>query len=117
MADQNEAQRDSSMNKNNYGRGQEAQYAAASPDNGDEEPATPQAQQEPMTVYFEDMHGFRLTFRLKPTTTMGKAMRFFSEKAECDLHELRFLFEGIRIINDHTPLSVSAPSLPVSVCY
>ncbi|KAK3669928.1 SUMO protein smt3 [Recurvomyces mirabilis] len=59
-----------------------------------------------MSLTFRDQTDFALTFKLKATTRLGKAMNHFSAKAEKAPNTLRFLFEGDRINADSTPADV-----------
>ncbi|KAK4554647.1 hypothetical protein LTR86_008149 [Recurvomyces mirabilis] len=60
----------------------------------------------PMSLTFRDQTDFALTFKLKATTRLGKAMDQFSARAEKARDTLRFLFEGDRINADSTPADI-----------
>lgn len=60
-----------------------------------------------INLTFRDHQAFELTFKLKPTTKLGKAMNAFATKSERERHTLRFLFEGQRVLDDSTMEGVS----------
>ena len=82
-------------------------------ENGNE---IPRAAPEQMNIKFSDHSGFKVQFRLKPTTKLGKAMDHYSARVEKNRQTLRFLFEGERLLPDSTPKSVSNGFQPVVTC-
>jgi hypothetical protein len=60
--------------------------------------AVPPQQSGQISVTFEDAAGRALTFKLKPTTSMKKAMDAYSARMEQDRKTLRFLFDGDRVL-------------------
>jgi len=79
--------------------------------NAHENPEQP-AQAEPLELMFTDASGFQVSFRIKTSTKMSKAMNAFSTKTARDPATLRFLVDGQRVLPDDTPASVSCLSLP-----
>jgi small ubiquitin-related modifier len=76
------------------------------------DPAAPKL----LELCFRDQHGTEVHFKLKPTTKMKKAMDTFAQKTHREARTLRYYFEGLRIIDDHTPGSVSASCVAPSSC-
>lgn len=74
---------------------------------GDQQEQAPPAN-IPMTVSFRDANGSAVDFKMKPTTKLGKAMTAFSNKVGRDAMQLRFLFEGQRVVDDDTPTTVNS---------
>ena len=73
-------------------------------ENADEIPAQPTA----LNIRFVDANQQNeLHFKLKSTTKLKKAMDAFSARTERNRATLRFLFDGERIQDDHTPEHVS----------
>ena len=81
----------------------EAATAATAEPTAQADPAAPQL----LELCFRDQHGTEVHFKLRPTTKMKKAMDTFAKKTQRDAKTLRYFFEGVRIIDDHTPESVS----------
>jgi hypothetical protein len=81
-----------------------------SDENGNNNIPQPPPPQEPtgaFSVKFKDQSGYEVVFKLKRTTKLGKAMDAYSAKAERARDQLRFLFEGVRIMPDDTAEKVS----------
>ena len=51
-----------------------------------------------MEIKFTDQNQNAVTFKLKSTTKLKKAMDAYSAKVERDRRSLRFLFEGVRVL-------------------
>jgi hypothetical protein len=66
--------------------------------NDEQDGAVPPQQPGQISVTFEDAAGAALTFKLKPTTSMKKAMDAYSARMEKDRKTLRFLFDGDRVL-------------------
>ena len=49
-------------------------------------------------------------FRVKQTTQMGKLKKSYSERVGINIVDLRFLYEGRRIMDDDTPGSLEMES-------
>ncbi|CAK4034318.1 Smt3p [Lecanosticta acicola] len=47
-----------------------------------------------------------VSFKLKKTTKLGKAMEVYSTRQQRDMKTMRFLFEGVRVNADDTPASL-----------
>ena len=61
----------------------------------------------PMTIIFRTTNGAEVSFKLKPTTKLKKAMDAYAAREDKDRKVLRFLFEGERVLDDSTAVSVS----------
>lgn len=95
-------------------QGNEIPTPLATATNGD--PQTPEARPAGITIVFKDAAGNEVSFKLKSTTKLKKAMDAYAARVERERHTLRFLFEGERVQNDSTTESVSPfhfPSSPV----
>lgn len=60
-----------------------------------------------LQLRFVDQNDAEVTFKLKPTTKLKKAMDAYSARAERDRLTLRFMFDGQRIQEETTPADVS----------
>lgn len=93
------------------------QPAVSSTDeNSDEVPTNndapnPDPKPNGMTITFKDANGGEVSFKLKATTKLKKAMDAYSARAERDRRSLRFLFDGQRVLDESTPESVSRPHI------
>jgi small ubiquitin-related modifier len=65
-----------------------------------------------VSLIFNGSGGESITFKLKETTKLRKAMDHYSAKFQRPVDQLRFLFEGHRLGGDETPVAVS--SFPLS---
>lgn len=65
-------------------------------------PTTPEAKPAGLTIVFRDASGGELSFKLKPTTKLKKAMDAFAQRTQRERHTLRFLFEGVRVLDEHS---------------
>ncbi|KAK3707933.1 hypothetical protein LTR37_011785 [Vermiconidia calcicola] len=63
----------------------------------------PLQQPTSMEIKFTDTNQNAVTFKLKSTTKLKKAMDAYSAKVERDRRSMRFLFEGERVLDQHTP--------------
>jgi small ubiquitin-related modifier len=64
-----------------------------------------------MSLTFQDQQGTALQVKLKPQTSMKKAMDAFSARTQRERRMLRFIFEGQRVLDTHTPEEVSNSTL------
>ena len=60
-----------------------------------------------MTIKFRDQSNNEVSFKMKPTTMLKKAMDAFSARTERDAASLRFVLDGQRVLNENTPADVS----------
>lgn len=67
--------------------------------NDDVPPPEPKA----MSIRFADTNNNELVFKLRSTTKLKKAMDTYAQHKGLQRHTLRFIFEGDRILDDHTP--------------
>lgn len=70
-----------------------------------EENQTPAA--AAVTIIFRTANGAEVSFKLKPTTKLKKAMDAYAAREGQERTVLRFLFEGERVLDDSTAASVS----------
>lgn len=78
-----------------------------------EQPQQDPPQEERLTIQVRSHTGDSITFKVKPTTTMGKLTAGYCSKLSKNAQSVRFLYEGQRITERDTPQSVrSTPSLP-----
>ncbi|KAK4502402.1 hypothetical protein PRZ48_005827 [Zasmidium cellare] len=83
--------------------------ATPADENGNEvPPPPPQPEDQPaqatlLNVRFTNSGGEELHFKMKPTTRLMKAMNHYSERWGRPRQQLRFLFEGERVLDHHTP--------------
>jgi len=63
----------------------------------------PQANSDLLTIIFRDVSDNELQFRLKSTTKLGKAMERYSTHVDRARGTLRFLRDGDRVLDSHTP--------------
>jgi small ubiquitin-related modifier len=74
-------------------------------------PPPPPVKTRQVSLIFNGSGGESITFKLKETTKLRKAMDHYSAKFQRPVDQLRFLFEGHRLGDDDTPLAVSSPLL------
>lgn len=72
-----------------------------------DQPAAPDGAPATITIRMCDQSGAELSFKLRPSTKLKKAMDAFSARMERDRTTLRFLFDGERVLDESTPESVS----------
>lgn len=86
--------------------------ASDTDDQGNEIPAAngtaaPEAKPAGITIVFKDSHGGEVSFKLKPTTNLKKAMDAYAERGNLNVRALRFLFDGERVNEGSTAEGVS----------
>lgn len=90
----------------NTANAEETDNAAAAPAPAPE-PAADPTKPEHINLKFHDQHGNECHFKLKKTMRLKKAMDAFSARTSRERRTLRFFFEGLRVLDDHTPEQVS----------
>lgn len=60
-----------------------------------------------ITIKFCGQDSSEISFRMKPHMKLGKAMDSYSARMERDRRQLRFLADGVRVLDTHTPTEVS----------
>lgn len=78
-------------------------------DQGNEIPAA--AKPAGITIVFKDSLGGEVSFKLKPTTKLKKAMDAYAQHANRERLTLRFLFDGERVNDGSTAEEVSVPQM------
>lgn len=63
----------------------------------------PQPEAAQLNLTFSDSTGNSVSFKMKRSMKLGKAMNAFSAKVQRDISQLRFLFEGERLRPEDTP--------------
>lgn len=71
------------------------------------EPVSETPQEPKMSLRVMDQNGHDISFKLKASTPMAKVMAAFAQQIGSDLSNLRFIFEGERVVGGDTPQSVS----------
>lgn len=80
-------------------------------DQGNEMPPAPEGKPAGITIVFKDSHGGEVSFKLKPTTKLKKAMDAYAERGNLNVRALRFLFDGERVNEGSTAEGVSGSFL------
>ena len=88
--------------------------AANNPNTADapEEPAAEQPKAGGITIGFKDPHGGEVSFKLKATTKLKKAMDAYAQRVDRNVLTLRSLFDGERVLEGSTAEGVSFLSFP-----
>ena len=75
------------------------------------ETAMPPPQAAPLQVelQFNGNDNSSVTFKMKSTMKLKKAMEAYSARVQRPVDQLRFLFEGARLEEDDTPQKVCSP--------
>lgn len=60
-----------------------------------------------LEIKFENQNGNSIAFKLKPTTSLKKAMDAYCDRSDARRGSLRFLFDGERVQEGDTPASLS----------
>ncbi|KAF2765855.1 ubiquitin-like protein [Teratosphaeria nubilosa] len=68
---------------------------------------TPQQAPQSFNITFKDSNGYEVSFKMKATTKMGKAISAFAQRTEKKKESLRFIFDGDRVLDETTPGDLS----------
>lgn len=69
--------------------------------------AAPEDKPKHVTITFKSNDGAEVSFKLKATTKLKKAMDAYAARANRERRSLRFLFDGERVLDDKSPDDVS----------
>ena len=75
-------------------------------------PLPKQVEMRQLELTFNGSAGESVTFKIKNTMKLRKAMEAYSARVQLPVDQLRFLFEGQRLGNEDTPAAVSAYLTP-----
>ena len=78
---------------------------------GNEEGAKPEP--KAMSIVFVDTADNETVFKLKSNTKLKKAMDVYAQRLGVQRETLRFLYDGDRVLDDHTPDHVSLSFFPL----
>jgi hypothetical protein len=70
-------------------------------------PPPPPGEPRLLEIHFNGSGGESVTFKLKEVTRLRKAMDAYSARVQRPVKELRFIFDGTRLVGDDTPAAVS----------
>lgn len=76
-------------------------------------PETPQPASDRVQIVLKDQSGNQMAFGVKSTTRMEKVMNVYADKTGRPLNSLRFHFDGVRVLPEHTVESVSHLANPL----
>ncbi|EAS00561.3 small ubiquitin-related modifier (macronuclear) [Tetrahymena thermophila SB210] len=68
------------------------------------------ANSEYLNLKVKSQEGEEIFFKIKKTTQFKKLMDAYCQRAQVNAHNVRFLFDGDRILESHTPADLKMES-------